>query len=478
MNKKANILIVGGTWDDNIGKSSWFITQLHHAAMGYCINVAKMFTADINIDCHNGGNYERLQSILNSAPNFDIVFWFANVSNDLPKVRDVKAVAPKVMLVTSKRNDNGKYEFQELVQRALASKSNLMFEFAKREEGGYNIRVFDPLACQFYYGDDMKAAAAAAMERLTYLQSITRQSTAADNTSAELALAWYFNSFQEQMSPSNETHDVPEESIFINIVRRHAETFHDLMKPASGVKRFLGNCAMKPAPPQVGRCSKGMPSFKHNDLVFVSQRNVDKEFLDISHFVPVYMDEETQQIFYCGNNKPSVDTPIQLRLYKALPNIRYMLHSHCYIKDAVFTTKSIPCGAVEEVAEILSLIDQKYDSREEPFYAINLKGHGSIVMAKYCSDIDKVEYIKRPMPEDMSKHEERPSIIDYNDKLEKPCPLCGHAAVIETYKARKGFEATIHCDNCLLNLPSITFDTEKEAAEHVLAQWNKDRSIT
>lgn len=83
---------------------------------------------------------------------------------------------------------------------------------------------------------------------------------------------------------------------------------------------------MHPQPPQVGRCSKGMPSFKHNDYVFVSQRNVDKEYLDLSHFIPTYLEDD--KVYYCGENKPSVDTPIQLRLYKELPNIRYMIHSH------------------------------------------------------------------------------------------------------------------------------------------------------
>lgn len=68
--------------------------------------------------------------------------------------------------------------------------------------------------------------------------------------------------------------------------------------------------------------------------------------------------------------------------------------------------------------------------------------------------------------------------MDYNDKIEKSCPLCGHEVIIETYKVRKGYEAAIHCDNCLLNLSSITFDTEREAASCVLEKWNKTRPMT
>lgn len=62
------------------------------------------------------------------------------------------------------------------------------------------------------------------------------------------------------------------------------------------------------------------------------------------------------------------------------------------------------------------------------------------------------------------------NIFDFD--IKKNCPLCGHKAIIETYSVRKGYEATIHCTNCLLNLPSITFDTEEEAAKSVIDQWN------
>ena len=142
-----------------------------------------------------------------------------------------------------------------------------------------------------------------------------------------------------------------------------------------------------------------MPSFKHDNYIFVSQRNVNKEYLDINHFVPVYM--EDGNIYYCGENKPSVDTPIQLRLYQALPNIKYMLHSHCYIEGAAFTTKTIPCGAIEETDEILHFIDSHYGRRNENFYAINLIGHGSILMAATVEQMNGVNYVGRPMPEKM-----------------------------------------------------------------------------
>ena len=54
----------------------------------------------------------------------------------------------------------------------------------------------------------------------------------------------------------------------------------------------------------------------------------------------------------------------------------------------------------------------------------------------------------------------------------KECPCCSYQAVIEPYKARKGYECTIHCNGCLLSLTTITYDTEEEAIDAAVKQWN------
>lgn len=344
----------------------------------------------------NGGKYSDLQTHLDNTKNYDIVFWWANVDNSLPKIRDVKETAPHVMLVTSKRNDDNKYTFQELNQRALASKSNLVFEFSKIDDK-FKIMIFDPLGCSWYDGFDISAAVTAAMERLTFLESVTRQKTTSIDTNKDLILKWYFDCFEQKQQPSDKIVTVPAEQDFVDLVKKYAEVFHEIMKPAPNVKRFLGNCSMKPMPPQVGRCSKGMPSFRKDGYVFVSRRNVDKEYLTLEHFVPTYM--ENGEIYYCGDNKPSVDTPIQLRLYEVLPNIHYMIHAHVYVKDAAFTTYPIPCGAIEEVDEIVNAIKNEYGTLTGTKYRLNLKGHGSIIMGETIEDLYGVDYYGRPLPE-------------------------------------------------------------------------------
>lgn len=63
----------------------------------------------------NADFYNELNKILEMIINYDTVIWWANVANGLPKIRNVKEINYKMMLVSSKINDNNKYTFQGLL---------------------------------------------------------------------------------------------------------------------------------------------------------------------------------------------------------------------------------------------------------------------------------------------------------------------------------------------------------------------------
>ena len=186
--------------------------------------------------------------------------------------------------------------------------------------------------------------------------------------------------------------DCSSEQAFIDIVHTHANTFHRMV-PHVPTERMLGNCSFIP---DKYRCTKGFPSVRIGNTVLVSKRNVNKETLSLDDFVPVSLKDDT--LYYYGDFKPSVDSPIQVRLYEALPNINRMIHSHCYIKDAPFTSTCVPCGGIEEVSEVLGLID-KTSNRYQSIYKINLLGHGSIIMTHSVDELKDVAYLPRPIPE-------------------------------------------------------------------------------
>ncbi len=105
-------------------------------------------------------------------------------------------------------------------------------------------------------------------------------------------------------------------------------------------------------------------------------------------------------INYYGPDKPSVDAPIHVRLYNALPRINYMIHSHTYVQGAPFTEGCIPCGAMQEVDEVLRVYTAMVPVPDQ--FAINLNGHGSLVASCDVAGLDGYEYYARPLPEDQS----------------------------------------------------------------------------
>ena len=370
------ILFVGGNWNLNGGKESKIVNEF-----------AKYLP---NVTVYNGGDYNNLNKILESCINYDVVIWWANIPNELPKIRNVKDVNYKTMLVSSKRNVDNKYSFQDLLQRSFALKSNLTIEFSKNDNL-YSMKLFDPLGNVWYEGTDIKNCSEELLDRLNFIKSLTRESTVSSEENIGV-LAWFFNMFKEEIYKSTDNPTIPIKKEFFNIVRDYATKFVEAAFQTKDVKRFLGNASF--------RCPKGFPSFRDGKYIFVSKRNVNKEFIGIEEFVPVYL--ENGKIYYCGENKPSVDTPIRVRMYEKLPNINYMIHSHCYIDGAPYTEKALPCGAIEEVDEIAKLLEIYYDNDYyRDFYLMNLIGHGSIMMSKNPEQLKNVAMFGRQLPEIM-----------------------------------------------------------------------------
>lgn len=358
MNNK--ILLVGGTFDDHGGKSSGYFDKLAVAVSYYTNPTCPPYV-------FNGGYYSVLELLLR-IPNSDFkyIFWFADVPNDKPKLlSQVKEKWPKALLVISKRNDDDKYTLFDLVFRALNVKANLMVEFKKNTK--ITTSVYDPLGNIFCKEEsEIPALANVLMKRLKFLGSMTRQGSVCDGPALP----------------------VPNKEEFFSLVREYAEVYHNIIHGAN-TSRMLGNVSF--------RCEKGFPSFRDGEVIYVSKRNMDKRMIGVDGFVAIDLDD-AEQVRYCGDVKPSVDAPVQTALYRKYPWINYMLHSHVYIKDAPFTKKNVPCGAMEEVNEIVEVIENSNCKS----IRINLIGHGSLVLSNKVEDMIGIPYIARTYPEPIS----------------------------------------------------------------------------
>ncbi len=233
------ILFVGGNWDLNGGKESKMVNEF-----------SKYLS---NATVYNGGNYNDLKSIIESSTNYNIIIWWANVPNELPKIRNIKEINYKAMLVSSKRNIDNKYSFQDLIQRSLALKSNLSIEFSKNN-GLYNMRLFDPLGNVWYEGTDIKECSHALLNRLNIIKNITREPTIISNENIK-ELSYFLNTIYN----SEETPSIKANKEFLSIVRDYATIFAKSIYQTEDIKRFLGNASF--------RCQKGFPSFRDGKYI-------------------------------------------------------------------------------------------------------------------------------------------------------------------------------------------------------------------
>lgn len=345
-------LFVGGQYGSN-PKASGYAKKL--------IEAYRSFSKDLIVSS-NGGPFDQLRDWVRSANCYDSIFWFPSVANDEEKlIAEIKKNAPKSLLVSSKRN-NQEYSTMEVIVHALRNKSNLVVEFSGSNP--IRSRLMDPLGNLFVDTTEISTLAQALAKRVSFLRECTRLPSIS-------------------IGPAREC---PSDEKFFQIVRDHAHRFHELIHGAN-TDRLLGNTAF--------RCMHGFPAKRDNDILFVSRRNIDKQGIGPDGFVAVNLYSPIDRVEYYGQNKPSVDASIQISLFRHYRYIQYALHSHVYVPSAPFTQKTIPCGAVEEVDEILRV----FPSTEEKKMAINLRGHGSLVLSDDLDFLRSIQYNARTIPE-------------------------------------------------------------------------------
>ena len=109
--------------------------------------------------------------------------------------------------------------------------------------------------------------------------------------------------------------------------------------------------------------------------------------------------EKDGKVYYLGDAKPSKDAVVQIRLYKSLKNIKYIIHSHCYVKEAPFTNIPVPCGALDEIDEVMDVVNKHYNNLELDYYAVNLNGHGCLIMSGSIDKLFDTKFVTRALPE-------------------------------------------------------------------------------
>ncbi len=349
------ILVVGGNFDNDFGSSSSVINKIFDALKQ---EFSKKGFKDVQL--LNGGSMNQLKSI--DFKSLDVLFWAPNISNDEEKIiPDIKSVNQKLFLISSKRVVEKEYKPSDVVGRLLKTKSNLGIMITK--DNLYNFQLLDPLGNSYCNSQKIEVLANSIVDRVLFVKNLSRIGSKKVGNKRDFEI--------------NEK--------FLEFVRYSGEEFTKYVN-AINPNRLLGNAST--------RCMFGFPAEKQNERIFVTQRNVDKALIETQGFVEVTTSEDC--VKYFGDKKPSVDTPIQVRLFNYYRNINYMVHGHVYIENAKMTENKIPCGYVEEFEEIKEL----FPNRDEKIILVNLRGHGCLLMSESVDDLWKLgHYCSREFPE-------------------------------------------------------------------------------
>lgn len=353
-------LIVGGNFDKDGGSPSKIISMLYQEIEDY---IADSYSHNFSlIELVNGSTVDYLRNI--DFTKYDVLFWAPNISNDEEKIiPGIKQMNPKLFMISSKRVVEKQYQESDIIGRLLKTKSNLGVMITKKDQ--YNFQVLDPLGNQYCNTTSIESLSKAIVDRLMFVKGLNRVRSIKVGDKRDISINPEFLEFVK--------HSATEFTKYVNAINPN---------------RLLGNAST--------RCMFGFPAEKNDGRIFVTQRNIDKQLIENEGFVEVNNREDVVE--YYGDKKPSVDTPIQIKLFNYYSNINYMVHGHVYIDGAQITDSKIPCGYVEEFDEIVAL----YPSRDESLVVVNLRGHGCLIMAATVEQLwDFSErYKSREFPEE------------------------------------------------------------------------------
>ena len=318
------IIIVGG--DFGTKKESKIISKL-----------SSYFNEPIVL---NGGKMNDLPSLVDG----DLTIWMPNIPNEEPKNYPIKSNGN--VLICSKVMRDG-YKKIDAVERIFRMHGNAVIAITKSEQ--YNFEIIDALANTWYCGSSIEELYLSIIKFYDFTKRAIRKNTIkSDLKQVEI--------------------DSVNVGVFLDINRNLSNYIQN-----SCGERFFGNVST--------RCQKLFPSLRSN-YILVSPRNIDKKSIQPTDMVQCYKNDST--IYYIGDRKPSVDTPVQLEIYDNCPNVNYIIHGHAFIDNAPTTDEYYLCGDFREFYEVYGFI------KNNKFGFLNLKNHGFII---YSDTLDNLRYI-------------------------------------------------------------------------------------
>ena len=334
-------LIVGG--DISAARSSNVINKLALSM------VSQMDFLDLDI-C-NG-------ELPDDIKGYKLVLWFPHIDNHYAKTYPVKDRG-SIMIISKVMRDG--YTEATAVSRIFDFHANAVICIYKDKEDSYFFSLVDALGNTWCNTNNIAVLA-------DTIKSFTRWSM------GQIRMSYV--KVHAPMSDISGKVRLEKDFIELNL------DVADKVANSAGT-RFFGNFST--------RCASLFPSHRYmKGRYVVSPRNLDKRQIGPMDAVPV------EPPYYHGDRKPSVDTPVQIKLYEMFDHINYMIHGHAFIKGASYTQHYFPCGDLREVEGIAEIL---YRGKR----AVNLKNHGFLLVGKDPEEIRRTLDVIEFQPLDILK---------------------------------------------------------------------------
>jgi len=314
---ETRVIVVGGDFNPEGGKQSRIVEQI----------ACRLSNRTI---VHNGGTITQLQELQEISG--DLIIWMPNIPNNQTKVYPTKPLGSVLICSKLMRPETTRLD---AVSRIFKMHANAVIAIYPGDK--YNFALIDALGNIWEQASHIGLLTWSILELYEWSKGQLR----AHSLEAELEAGPY------------------QDDGFIQLVKQTADRIE-----ASDIPRFFGNCST--------RCMKTFPSHRVKEQIYVSARNIDKQRITAEDMVPVQGIRNQQFIQYQGKRKPSIDTPVQLALYKKFPEINYMIHGHAFVEGAQSTSDYYPCGDMREYPRIIERI-------KKPYGVINLRQHGFLI---------------------------------------------------------------------------------------------------
>lgn len=329
---EANTLLVGGLLNNDSGLPSKTIAQM-----------APFFQS---LRMVNGGNFQMMTSMFQTTGS-ELVIWMPKVDNLEGKYYPEKGTLQ--ILICAKRLKPGQTALDGL-DRLFKMHANAVILIDDSAGPGFTFTLVDALGNKWIKTRELETLCSAINDFYKWASSVKRIRS-------------------HVFSPR------PDYTLLKSLAQINRKVAGKV-EAIGG--RYFGNTST--------RCEKLFPSMcTESTQLLVSKRNIAKDSITENDFVVV--DFSNGEVQYFGEEKPSVDTPVQAMLYALFPQYKFMIHGHTYIDGALMTSKYFPCGDTREVDEVALLIAR---IGKPAFTAINLKNHGFLMATDSLENLDKL----------------------------------------------------------------------------------------